>query len=265
MILKVRKNNAYISTSGRDINRELPSIIFVHGSGLTHVAFVLQTRYFAFHGFNTIAIDLPGHGLSEGSPLTTIEDMADWISDLLQVLDINQTAYIGHSQGCLIGLEFANRYKEKITSLALVNGSLSMKMNPELLDLALNKDNKAVELMIDWVHGPNGHLGGHPVPGLNHIGMGTQLVTSNNNGALGADFKACDKYTNGLEAAKKINCPSICIIGNYDKMTPKKSGIELSNAIPNSSYEIIPDSGHMSILETASETLNILKGFIKNN
>ena len=38
--------------------------------------------------------------------------------------------------------------------------------------------------MMDWVHGPLGQVGGHPVPGLSHIGMGNQLVSSNNNGAL---------------------------------------------------------------------------------
>ena len=42
---------------------------FVHGSGLTHMTWVLQTRYFAFHGYNALAVDLPGHGLSGGESL----------------------------------------------------------------------------------------------------------------------------------------------------------------------------------------------------
>ena len=83
-----------------------------------------------------------------------------------------------------MGLEFAQRHPEKLDLLALINGSMSMKMNTELLDLALNKDQKAVDLMMDWVHGPLGHKGGHPVPGLSHLGMGGQLVSSNNDGTL---------------------------------------------------------------------------------
>ena len=74
---KVNGKEAYFTTSGRDIDKNQPTIVFVHGSGLTHVSWVLQTRYFAFHGFNTIAVDLPGHGDSEGPPLETIEEMAD--------------------------------------------------------------------------------------------------------------------------------------------------------------------------------------------
>ena len=211
MILTINGKKAYYTSSGREIVKNQPSIIFVHGSGLTHVTWVLQTRYFAFHGYNTIAVDLPGHGDSEGPPLKSIEEMADWIAEIIKSLDIEKTSFVGHSQGCLIGLEFAHRYPDKLDLLALINGSLSMKMNSELLNLALNKDSKAVDLMIDWVHGPLGHKGGHPVPGLSHMGMGAQLVSSNNNGALGADFNACDQYTNGEKAAESKNHKTLCL------------------------------------------------------
>ena len=191
--------------------------------------------------------------------------MADWIAELLNVLNINKTSYVGHSQGCLIGLEFAHRHGDKLELLALINGSLAMKMNPELLELAVNKDHKAVNLMMDWVHGPLGQVGGHPVPGLSHIGMGNQLVSSNNNGTLGTDFNACNQYENGETAASGINHPTLCIIGKHDRMTPKKVGIELASKIKNSQKVIIEDSGHMSILETASDTKNLLKNFFKEN
>jgi pimeloyl-ACP methyl ester carboxylesterase len=74
MKLKVNGKEAYFTTSGRVIVKDQPTIVFVHGSGLTHVTWVLQTRYFAFHGYNTIAVDLPGHGDSEGPPLKSIEE-----------------------------------------------------------------------------------------------------------------------------------------------------------------------------------------------
>ncbi|GIR65890.1 MAG: hypothetical protein CM15mP70_09970 [Pelagibacteraceae bacterium] len=50
MKLKVNGKEAYFTTSGREIDKDQPTIVFVHGSGLTHVTWVLQTRYFAFHG-----------------------------------------------------------------------------------------------------------------------------------------------------------------------------------------------------------------------
>ena len=263
MNVKINGKDAYYTSSGREIDKDQPTIVFVHGSGLTHVTWVLQTRYFAFHGYNTIAVDLPGHGESEGPALNTIEEMADWIADLINSLGIKKTSYVGHSQGCLVGLEFAERHSDKLELLALINGSLSMKMNPELLELAINKDQKAVDLMMDWVHGPLGHKGGHPVPGLSHMGMGNQLVSSNNNGTLGVDFNACDQYTNGEAAASNIKHPTLCIIGKHDKMTPKKVGVELASKIKDSKSVILEESGHMSVLETASDTKNLLKDFFR--
>ena len=70
---------------------------------------------------------------------------------------------------------------------------------------------------------------------------------------------------NTTRAALSITRPTLCIIGNHDRMTPKKVGIELSSKINNSQQVIIEDSGHMSILETASETKNLLKKFFKEN
>jgi pimeloyl-ACP methyl ester carboxylesterase len=191
--------------------------------------------------------------------------MADWIADLITSLGIEKTSYVGHSQGCLVGLEFAQRHPDKLELLALINGSMSMKMNTELLDLALNKDQKAVDLMMDWVHGPLGHKGGHPVPGLSHLGMGGQLVSSNNNGTLGTDFNACDIYTNGLKAAESVKHPTLCIVGKHDKMTPKKVGLELASKIKDSKTIVLEESGHMAILETASETKNLLKNFFREH
>ena len=81
-------------------------------------------------------------------------------------------------------------------------------MNPELLNLAENGDPKAVDLMMDWAHGPAGHFGGHSVPGLHHINIGGTIVLNGSvKDTLGVDFRACDNYKNGFEAAKKIKCP----------------------------------------------------------
>ena len=76
MKFQVNNNEVYASTGGRPFDKNKPLIIFVHGSGLTHMTWVLQTRYFAFHGYSVLALDMPGHGLSGG-----IEDIDDIKND----------------------------------------------------------------------------------------------------------------------------------------------------------------------------------------
>ena len=266
MKLKVKGKNAYFTTSGRDIDKNQPTIVFVHGSGLTHVSWVLQTRYFAFHGYSILAIDLPGHGYSEGPALESIEEQGKWISDVIDSVEMKEASLVGHSQGCLIVLECASQFPEKVKSIGLMGGAGAIPMNPELLDLAEKGDPKAVDLMMDWAHGPAGHFGGHPVPGLHHMNLGGSIVVNGSvKNALGVDFRACDNYKNGFEAAKKIKCPAINILVDRDRMCPVKAGKKLAENIENSEVEIIENCGHMILLEEAGKSLEILKKFIRKN
>ena len=57
MKFKVNNQEVFASTGGRPFDKNKPLIIFVHGSGLTHMTWVLQTRYFAFHGYSVLALD----------------------------------------------------------------------------------------------------------------------------------------------------------------------------------------------------------------
>ena len=172
MKFKVNNKEVFASTGGRPFDKKKPLIIFIHGSGLSHITWVLQTRYFAFHGYSILAIDLPGHGYSEGPALESIEEQGKWISDVIDSVEMKEASLVGHSQGCLIVLECASQFPEKVKSIGLMGGAGAIPMNPELLDLAEKGDPKAVDLMMDWAHGPGGHFGGHPVPGLNHINLG---------------------------------------------------------------------------------------------
>ena len=179
---------------------------------------------------------------------------------------MTEASLVGHSQGCLITMECAARFPNKVKSLSLMGGAGAIPMNPELLDLAEKGEAKAVDLMMDWAHGPSGHFGGHAVPGLHHINIGGTIILNGSvKDALGVDFRACDNYKNGFEAAKKVQCPTINILGDKDRMCPVKEGKKLAEYITGSQVEIIPNCGHMILLEEADQALAILKKFITIN
>ena len=266
MKFKVKNEEVFASTGGRPLDKNKPLIIFVHGSGLTHMCWVLQARSFAFHGYSVLALDLPGHGLSGGKSLQSIEEMADWISDVLDAVSFKEASLVGHSQGCLVTIECAARYPEKIKTISLMGGAGVIPMNPELLLLAEKNDPKAVDLMMDFAHGPSGHFGGHPVPGLYHMNTGSMLVKSKEiKDTLGVDFRACQNYINGFDAAKKLSLPTLSILADQDRMCRLKDGKKLADHIRNSEVHIIKNCGHMMLLEEADQTLAILKKFIKTN
>ena len=141
-----------------------PSIILMHGSGLTHIVWSLHEQFYASQGYNVLSVDLPGHGNSEGPSLKSIEDISTWVKNLMGALDIKKIIILGHSQGCLVGIDFASRYPDLIDGLVLVSGSYKMPVNQELIDLAEAGDDKAILLMMKWGYeGSKAFIGGNPV------------------------------------------------------------------------------------------------------
>ena len=127
MKFEVNGNEVFASTGGRPFDKKKPLIIFVHGSGLTHMTWVLQTRYFAFHGYSVLALDMPGHGLSSGKSLKSIEDMADWVKDVIDA--------VGYKEASLVPLfQKTPHVKTHVTAGAKIIGILliASKILPNL-------------------------------------------------------------------------------------------------------------------------------------
>ena len=154
----------FVSTGGMEFNKEKPSILLMHGSGLNHIVWSFHEQFYASQGFNVLSVDLPGHGNSEGPSLKSIEEISDWVKSLMQKFSIEKIIIIGHSQGTLVGIDFAARYSELISSLVLVAGSYKMPVNQDLIDYAEAGDEKAVLLMMKWGYeGSRAFIGGNPV------------------------------------------------------------------------------------------------------
>ena len=231
----------------------------MHGSGLNHIVWSLHEQFLTSKGYSVLAVDLPAHGNSEGPAIKSIEEIAVWINKLIQNLKINQISFVGHSQGCLVGLEFAHRFPKLIKSLTLIGGSYSLPVNQDLIDYADSGDMKSVELMMKWGYeGVKKFIGGNPVQKI--INSPRQVQES-----LAVDLRACNNYKNGSNAVETISCPTLCILGDKDKMVPLEKGKKMATKIKNSELSIIEDCGHMILFEKAFEMREIVKKFIEKN
>jgi pimeloyl-ACP methyl ester carboxylesterase len=172
----------------------------MHGSGLNHIVWSLHENFLSSKGYNVLSVDLPGHGNSEGPSLKSIEEISDWVKLLMDTLNILKISFVGHSQGSLVGIDFASRYSNLISSLVLVAGSHELPVNQDLIDLADAGDEKSVELMMKWGYqGSKAFIGGNPVKKIINSSREIREV-------LAVDLKACNNYKNGSESLKKINC-----------------------------------------------------------
>jgi pimeloyl-ACP methyl ester carboxylesterase len=253
----------YVSTYGRAVVRGHRSVFLVHGAGMDQSVWTLQGRHLAFHGWNALAVDLPGHGRARGQePLASIGAMAEWLDGVIgETLD-HHAAVIGHSMGALVALELAARRPERVTALALLGAAAAMPVHPDLLDLAARHDPKAVELILDWGFGPRGKLGGNPLPGAWVMGTARQLLLRGDPAVLAADLAACAAYADGPAAAAAVRCKALVLAGAEDRMTPLPAARALAAAIPGAQLTELPATGHMLMVEAPEETRKALAVFL---
>jgi pimeloyl-ACP methyl ester carboxylesterase len=253
----------HIATGGREFDAAGRVVVLLHGSGQNHLTWILQARYLAHRGFAVLAPDFPGHGLSGGEPLGSIEEMAQWVTDLLDSLGAAKAVLIGHSQGVLVALEAASRHPERVTSLVLIAGALAIPVNDHLITMSQTAPGDAIKMMTSWGHGPNAHKYDNSMPGHSFLGFGQRVMDMNNETALLADLTACNAYSGGGDAAATITHPTLCIIAEKDRMTPLKSGKAMAKAIGGAQVQIIKNAGHFLPAETPFEVNAALSAFLQ--
>jgi pimeloyl-ACP methyl ester carboxylesterase len=280
MVITVLGNPTYCYTGGKAFDPAKPTVIFIHGVLNDHSVWILQTRYLAHHGFNVLAVDLPGHGKSAGekrdiAPCLSVEAAADFIIALLDAAELKTVALVGHSFGSLIALEAAARDAAKnpnrIKHLALVGTAFPMPVSAALLETSLNQPLKAIDMVNTYSHSML-------APPPSALGPGTWLYGSSkalmrrvqaSNSAFNlffTGFTACNDYKNGLTGVFSSSAAMLFIVGKADQMTPLKASLALINAGRDSGKEVTVvtlDAGHSLMTEVPDGVLIALKVFLE--
>ena len=245
-------------TAGHAFDRAKPSMVFVHGAGLDHSWFGLQSRYFGYHGWNVLALDLPGHGRSAGPPLTAVPAMADWVIGVLDAVQVQKAVLVGHSMGTLIALDCATRHAGRVERIALIATAYPMKVGEVFLEAARRNEYTAFDMHTIWGHAPQVPLGGNPNPGMWMYGDTQARLERLAPGVLHADLKASSDY----QFPGGVKCPTLFILGRRDMMTPPRAAKSLQEQIPGAQTVLIDTSGHSLMAEAPDAVLDSLIAFL---
>ena len=271
MELLVNGHLTYCYTGGKIFNAAQPTVIFIHGVLNDHSVWILQSRYLAHHGWNVLAIDLPGHCRSSGEAPSSVEEAADFIAALLDAAGAQRAALVGHSWGSLIALEAASRLKERISHLVLVGTAFPMKVSPALLDASLNEPMRALTLVNIFSRStlaprPSALGPGTWVYGAS-MALGRRVLASNTKvNVFHRGFKACDSYVNGEAAIQAISCPVLFVLGAQDQMTQPRAAqglIAIARKAGKTVQVTILQVGHHQMTEAPDETLFSIRDFLK--
>jgi pimeloyl-ACP methyl ester carboxylesterase len=232
---------------------ETPPVVLIHGAGGTHMHWPAQVR--RLPGYRIYALDLPGHGQSEGRGYQTIEAYCQNIIEWLESIDIFRAVFVGHSMGGAIALTLALDYPEHVIALGLVGTGARLRVAPLILENAANPTTfpVAVNAIIERAFSPDTD------PRL--IELATQRMQTTRPAVLHGDFVACNAFDE-MESVHKIRFPSIVICGQDDQLTPVRYAQFLADQIPNAEIKILPNAGHMVMLEQPDATAEAIANFL---
>jgi len=230
------RRQAYAYTGGKRFDASLPAIVFLHGAMHDHSVWTLSARWFAHHGHAVLAPDLPGHSQSTGAPLESVEAIADWLLTLLDAAGVDEAALVGHSMGSLIALEAAARAPARVARLVMVGTAYPMAVSPALLEAGEHDPFAAIDsvnaLSISTMAGKPSYPGpGVWLHGADRILARRLQMAQRDANLFLTDFRVCDRYRGGLEAAARVTCPATLVLGARDQMTWPKHASALAEAL----------------------------------
>ena len=271
MYINVNGAHSYVYTAGKALDAAQPTVVFIHGVLNDHSVWILQSRYLANHGWNVLAVDLPGHCRSAGEAPASVEAAATFIEALLDALGVQRAALVGHSWGSLIALEVAAKLGQRVSHLVMVGTAFPMKVSPALLDASLNEPAKALTMINVFsrstLAAPPSALGpGTWVYGAS-MALGRRVLARNPHvNVFHRGFKACDDYVNGEKAVSQITCPVLFLLGDQDQMTQPKGATLLIETAQKSEKSVQVQRitvGHNQMTEAPEATLFAIRDFLQ--
>jgi pimeloyl-ACP methyl ester carboxylesterase len=226
------------------------TIVFIHGSGGDHTAWVCQHRQLK-NDYNIAALELPGHGSSGGTGEQDVSRYAEWVRAALPAFNITRPVIIGHSLGAAIALTFAIRYGELLRGIVSFGGGGKMPVNPTILE-GVQKNPEAILAMTAKI----------AVAKKNRERLSKVMLERRMDPIVWhGDFLACDRL-DITEMFGRIKMPTLIICGTEDKMTPPAYAEVLRDSIPGARLALIPDAGHMAMMEEPEVFNEVLKTFL---
>lgn len=248
-----------------DAGAGAPALVFVHGFCCEHADWRFQLEHFS-RSHRVVACDLRAHGRTPGRPEEcSIEHYGGDVAALVAHLELRQPVLVGHSMGCRVVLEANRLAPERVAGLVLVDGSRLGEGEPQAAEDAARAALAgggyaafAEDLFRQMFFEPSREAEAVVARALSSsAGFGPQLwprMARWDAGTLDAALAAVRAPLLAIQSTMR---------GAAGRRVPMRAGdtspyLDLLRS-KGARIEIVPDTGHFTMLE-APEAVNALLG-----
>jgi len=232
---------------------DAPTLVLIHGSGSNHLHWPGELR--RLPGATVYALDLPGHGRSDGSGYDTISAYVEILVGFLDTMGAERAVLVGHSMGSAIAQMTALTFPQRVAGLVLMGAGARLRVHPAILEGILDDFENTVDLVTRW-------LWAEDAP-IELVRLSHQALAATPAEVIHGDYVACDRF-DVMERLQEIAAPTLVIAGTADKLTPPKYGAYLAGHIPNARLVMVEGGGHMMALEQPANVAGAVAEFIRN-
>ncbi|MBS4021009.1 MAG: alpha/beta hydrolase [Dethiobacter sp.] len=247
-ICSVKGVDIHYIAVGDELKRD-EAIIFIHGAGGNKQRWIYQLEAIADTAYG-VALDLPGHGQSEGPPCDQVFLYREWVREFIAAMGLSNLIVAGHSMGGAVALDFTLKYPELVRGLILVGSAARFKVNPVRLEAY-----KKGEYRAEWAR--ESFSTSSPEELVSKYAEESMSVSPT---VRYMDFLSCSRFE--TENIKNIKVPTLIICGTEDMSTPPVLSERLSQQIDNSELVLIENAAHQVMLEQPAMVNQSLTNFL---
>lgn len=256
----------YVSNSGEQGGVPL---LFVHGFPLSHKMWEEQLQHFGPR-LPVIAPDLRGFGQSEAGAagsISTMEMMAADLKALLDHLNVREVVFVGLSMGGYVAFEFYRKYPEQVSALVLAD-TRAQADTPEgkqtrYTQAAAAKVQGLEPVFNDFLPRYFSHEIYHTQPEL--IETTRAIMLENKVEGVTMAIPGLAERTDSTGLLPLITVPTLVIVGEEDVITPVQMSREMVEKLPNASFKLIAQAGHLSNMEQPEVFNRAIDEFLEAN
>ncbi len=234
---------------------DLPSIVFIHGAGGSRKSWSHLLHDISRRGLHALALELPGHGASPGPGSRSIGVYTETVEAFIEARGLARPVLAGHSMGGAVALTCGLNIPARLGGLILIGTGARLRVMESILAGVLSNFEVTAAEIADFLFAPSAPAA------LAEEGRRQLLECSPE--VVHGDFSACD----GFDERNRIGdiaLPSLILCGDSDRLTPSKYSQFLAEKLPSAEFKIIPDSGHMVMVEQPRRVGEEIHRFMDN-